>query len=74
MKSKQSKQKETNDLRKMSDGELSKELGVCQEALFRLRFQKVVEEVADTTVIRKTRRKIARIRTILHLRKLGVEK
>lgn len=64
------KAKQLRELRKMNDSELLKELEACQEALFKYRFQKVVEEVTDTTVIRKTRRKIAQIKTILHLRKI----
>lgn len=54
----------------MTDNELQKELESCQESLFKYRFQKVVEEVSDTNVIRKAKRKIAQIKTLVHLRKL----
>lgn len=57
----------------MSESELLKEMESCQEALFKYRFQKVVEEFTDTTVIGKTKRKIAQIKTILHQRKLETE-
>ena len=59
------------NLHKLSNEDLQKDLASCQEALLKLRFQKVVEEVADTTIIRKTKKKIARIKTILRLRELG---
>jgi ribosomal protein L29 len=62
--------KRIKDMWKMSDGELQKELVASQESLFKLRFKKVVEEITDIAVIRKTRRKIAQIKTILHLREL----
>lgn len=62
--------KETKELVKLSDGELEKELGVCRETLYKCRFQKVVEEIADVTMIRKTKRRIARIKTILSQHKV----
>lgn len=62
------------ELRKMSDADLEKELSNCRENLFKLRFQKVVEEITDKSVIHKTRRKIAQIKTILHLRNLENKK
>lgn len=62
--------KKKQDFSKMSDSELKKEWANAQEALFKLRFQKVVEEVTDITVIRKNKRKIARINTILRLREI----
>ncbi|WP_372368571.1 50S ribosomal protein L29 [Candidatus Uabimicrobium sp. HlEnr_7] len=58
----------SSDLRKLSEEELKKELDEAREGLLKLRFQKVVDEMNDTSVIRKTRRKIARIKTILHER------
>jgi large subunit ribosomal protein L29 len=60
--------KKIKELWKMADSELQKELNACQETLLKLRFQKVVEEASDNSIIRKTRRKIARIKTILHQR------
>ena len=62
--------KKKQDFSKMSESELKKEWTNAQEALFKLRFQKVVEEVTDITVIRKNKRKIARINTILRLREI----
>jgi len=58
----------SSELRKLSDEELKKALEEAREGLLKLRFQKVVDEMNDKSVIRKTRRKIARIKTILHER------
>jgi ribosomal protein L29 len=60
--------KKVKDLWKLSDAELTKELGNAQQSLFKMKFQKAVEEITDITVIGKTKRKIARIKTILHAR------
>jgi len=45
--------------------ELVKELKQAQEAVYKLRFQKVVEETMDTSQFRKIRVKIAQIKTLL---------
>lgn len=64
----------TSELRKLSDEEIKKELDESRESLLKLRFQKVVDEMNDTSVFRKTRRKIARIKTILHERQKDAQK
>lgn len=63
--------KELAELRKLSDSELAKELKTVQESLYKLRFQKVVDEMVDTSVIRKARKKIARVKTIQRERELA---
>lgn len=62
--------KRIKDLRKLSDTELEKELKSVQDALLKLRFQKVVDEVTDTTQINKKRREVAQIKTLLKERAL----
>lgn len=62
--------KETKDLSKLSDEDLKKELKTNRETLLKQRFQKVVEEMVDKSVLGKTRKKIARILTILRAREL----
>lgn len=52
-------------LRKLSVSEMEKELKAAEETIFKLRFQKVVEEVGDTSQIRKTKKKIAQLQTLL---------
>ncbi len=48
-----------------SSGELQKELKATNEALYKMRFQKVVEEKSDTSQFKKLRVKIAQIKTLL---------
>lgn len=57
--------KTIKELRKLSAAELEKTLKSTQESLFKLRFQKVVEDVTDTTQIKKNKRKIAQIKTLM---------
>lgn len=63
-----------HDLIKMSDDDLKKALSTSRQALHKLRFQKVVDEMVDKSVLRKTRKKNARILTILRERELQREK
>ena len=63
--------KSIRELRKLSTVELEKDLKSTQEALLKLRFKKVVDEVTDTTQIRKAKRKIARIKTLLRENELA---
>jgi len=65
------KKGKANELWKLSDDELNKELGAAREALFKLKFQAVVDEVTDKSIVRKAKRKIARIKTILRARELS---
>ena len=62
--------KSVKEIRKLSDGELQKELKSAQESLLKLRFQKVVDEVTDTTQLKKNRRAVAQMKTILREREL----
>lgn len=57
--------KSLKDLRKLSDADLLKELQGEQEALYKLRCQQVVDEIADTTQVSKHKRQIARINTLI---------
>lgn len=66
--------KELAGLGKLSEDELKKEIVSSQETIYKMRFQKQVEETTDKTVINKTRKKIARIKTILRARELGLAK
>jgi len=42
------------------------ELGDCQEALQNLVFQKSMQQLEDLSQIKKTRKKIARLKTFIH--------
>ena len=63
--------KSVKELRKLSGNELQKELKSAQESLLKLRFQKVVDEVTDTTQLKKNRKAVAQIKTILKERQLA---
>lgn len=62
------KLKKIKELFKLSNTELEKELEATQEAIYKLRFQKIVGEVPNVNLIKNNKRKIARIKTILTIR------
>lgn len=53
---------------------LNRDLGEKQKNLFTLRSQGVTEKLEDPSQIKKTRREIARIKTILRERELAAVK
>lgn len=62
-----------NELREMNEEQLQSELNQTQQELFRLRFQASTEKLDAPSNLRKLRRNIARIKTILHERQLVQE-
>ena len=50
--------------------ELRIELGDCQDALQNLVFQKSMQQLEDLSQIKKTRKKIARLKTLIHENKI----
>jgi large subunit ribosomal protein L29 len=56
------------DLREMSVDQLTFALREAQESLFRLRFQAATERLDAPSNLRRMRREIARIKTIVHER------
>ena len=64
---------ETTSLRAMADADLAKELEDAHQALFNLRFQASTRQLADTSQIEKTRRRIARVRTLIRERAILAE-
>ena len=62
----------TTDLRKRSDKELSHTADQLRADLFDVRFRREVDQVADLNVMRRTRRDIARVLTVLHERQIGL--
>jgi len=54
-----------SDLRGKSANELKQELQSLLKAQFSLRMQKATQQLSNTSQIRKTRRDIARVRTLL---------
>lgn len=59
-----------NELRTMTDTELSQRLQEAYQELFNLRFRKATKQLDNTARIRLVRRDIARIKTILRERDL----
>ena len=53
------------ELRAKSPTELKEELGALLKAHFSLRMQKATQQLTNTSELAKTRRAIARVRTIL---------
>ncbi|MCA3211111.1 MAG: 50S ribosomal protein L29 [Burkholderiales bacterium] len=56
---------QTKELRAKDEAALNKELQDLLRAHFSLRMQKATQQLSNTSQIRKTRRDIARVRTIL---------
>ena len=54
----------------MSDEELASEVGRLRKQLFEVRSQAVTEKLADTTMVCKTKRDIARILTVIKEREI----
>jgi len=56
------------ELREMSEEQLTSELAQTQNELFRLRIQASTEKLDAPSNLRKLRRTIARIKTLIHER------
>ena len=54
-----------NELRAKSGDDLEKELGELLKAQFGLRMQVATQQLANTSQIKKVRRDIARVRTVI---------
>ncbi|MSR57735.1 MAG: 50S ribosomal protein L29 [Planctomycetaceae bacterium] len=57
-----------HELREMSDDQLEFSLKEAQESLFKLKFQASTEKLDAPSNLRKARREIARLKTIIHER------
>lgn len=62
------------ELRQMSDEELAKKLDDSKDELFRLRFQLATGQLDNPMRIREVRRTIARLKTIIRERELGLRR
>ena len=61
-------------IKEMNKIELKTKLNDNLEALQNLKFQKALQQLEDGTMISKTKREIAQIRTVLNEFKLGIRK
>jgi large subunit ribosomal protein L29 len=68
---KRKKKERAEELRSMSDGDLSKELEETYRRLFTVRLQLSTRQQVNTTEEKKVRRQIARIRTLQRERQLA---
>ena len=62
------------EIRKMSDEELSSELTSLKEELFKLRFQLATNQLDNTAQIAQVKRDIARVITIQREKQLAANK
>jgi len=63
-----------NEIRQMTDQELNKELLDLKNELFNLRFQLATGQLDNPMRIKAVRKDIARIKTIIRERELGIGK
>ena len=59
-------------LREMNELELKTKLDENQEALQNLKFQQALQQLEDGTMISKTKKEIAQIKTVLNEYNLGI--
>jgi len=63
-----------NEFDKLNTSQLESKLKDFKESLVNYRFQKVLQQLENPTVIKFTKKKIAQIKTILRLDELGLRK
>ncbi len=61
-----------SEIRALSNEELLKKLEEAHEELFNLRFRLATKQLANHRELTKVRKRIARIKTILRERELGI--
>jgi large subunit ribosomal protein L29 len=64
-------QREVREFREKSDEALVQELEEAHESLFRLRFQAATRQLADNSQVKKARRRVALLKTLLNERRRG---
>ncbi len=60
-----------DEIRKLSDEELAKQLEEAHRELFNLRFRAAAKQLTNYNEIRKARKSIARIKTVIRERELS---
>ena len=61
------------DIRKLSDEQILNAIEDAKEAMFNLRFQAASGQLEDANALKRSRRDIARMKTILHERQLATQ-
>ncbi|MBM3947818.1 MAG: 50S ribosomal protein L29 [SAR202 cluster bacterium] len=59
------------EIRALSDADLATQLGESERALMNLRFRVATLQLANVNEVRKTRRQIAKIKTVMRERELA---
>ncbi|HCI86712.1 MAG TPA: 50S ribosomal protein L29 [Dehalococcoidia bacterium] len=59
-----------SEVRELNDTELTKELGDQERALMNLRFRKATMQLTNTNEVGRTRKTIARIKTVIRERQI----
>lgn len=62
------------ELRDLTDAELGKRLTDSKDELFKLRFQMATGQLDNPMKLQEVRRKIARVKTIIRERELGIKR
>lgn len=62
-----------SDLKELSADELGEKLSELSQELFNLRFQRATGQLGNTAMIPKTKKDIARVKTVLRERKTPAE-
>ena len=62
-----------NDIRELTVEELEEALDEAKEELMRFRFQQATGELTDTNQLKFTRKKIARIKTVMNQRRMEAD-
>jgi len=62
------------ELREMTDAELNKKLSDSKDELFKLRFQMATGQLDNPMKLQEVRKKIARVKTIIRERELGIKR
>jgi len=60
------------EIRVLSDEELAKQLEAAHEELFNLRFRLATKQLVNHREIRRVKKEIARLKTIIRERELGI--
>ncbi len=61
-----------DEIRALNPAELSKQLGEAQQELFNLRLRQATKQLVNFREMVKVRKKIARMKTIMRERELGI--
>ncbi|MCP8971120.1 50S ribosomal protein L29 [Ectobacillus ponti] len=62
----------TNDIRELTTAEIETKVKALKEELFNLRFQLATGQLENTARIREVRKAIARMKTVVRQREIGI--